>query len=157
MLKYLRIAVTALSLTACVLLIALWVRSYTYGPTVLIGQIRDTSLRIDSGLGRIVLCVGADVPGPGPKDGSVDIETFSWEAFDQYERDIWRAYAANQPIPGRQRKMMKLNLPHWFVVVLLASIAPIPWLPWSKRFGLRTLLIATTLVAVALGVIVLLN
>jgi hypothetical protein len=28
MLKYLRIAVTALSLTACVLLIALWVRSY---------------------------------------------------------------------------------------------------------------------------------
>src|SRR5688572_16567618 len=28
-LKYLRIAVTAVSLTACVLLIALWVRSYT--------------------------------------------------------------------------------------------------------------------------------
>jgi hypothetical protein len=30
MLKYLRIAVTALSLTACVLLVALWVRSYFY-------------------------------------------------------------------------------------------------------------------------------
>src|SRR5688500_9247981 len=29
MLKYLRIAVTALSLTACVMLIALWVRSYS--------------------------------------------------------------------------------------------------------------------------------
>ena len=29
MLKYLRIAVTALSLTACVLLIALWVASYS--------------------------------------------------------------------------------------------------------------------------------
>src|SRR5688572_8124346 len=28
--RYLRIAVTALSLTACVLLIALWVRSYTW-------------------------------------------------------------------------------------------------------------------------------
>jgi hypothetical protein len=28
MLKYLRIAVTALSLTACLLLVALWVRSY---------------------------------------------------------------------------------------------------------------------------------
>jgi hypothetical protein len=28
MLKYLRIAVTALCLTACVLLVALWVRSY---------------------------------------------------------------------------------------------------------------------------------
>ena len=29
MLKYLRIAVTALSLTGCVLLVALWVRSYS--------------------------------------------------------------------------------------------------------------------------------
>src|SRR5688572_13455006 len=34
MLKYLRIAVTALSLTACLLLIALWVRSYSYGDGV---------------------------------------------------------------------------------------------------------------------------
>jgi hypothetical protein len=30
MLMYLRIAVTALCLTACVLLVALWVRSYTW-------------------------------------------------------------------------------------------------------------------------------
>jgi hypothetical protein len=38
MLKYLRIAVTALSLTACVLLVALWVRSYWWVDAVYVAQ-----------------------------------------------------------------------------------------------------------------------
>jgi hypothetical protein len=112
-------------------------------------------LRIDSVLGRIVLCAGADLPGVGPEDGLLDIGTISWEDIDQDAREFWRAYAANQAIPDRQRKMTKLNLPHWFVVVLIASIAPIPWIPWSRRFSLRTLLTATALVAVVMGIVVL--
>jgi hypothetical protein len=40
----------------------------------------------------------------------------------------------------------------WFVASLLGALAAIPWLP--SRFSLRTLLIATTLIAVALGAIV---
>jgi hypothetical protein len=45
---------------------------------------------------------------------------------------------------------------YWAVVFfasLSALFACIPWLPWSNRFSLRTLLLATTLVAVTLGVI----
>jgi hypothetical protein len=45
-----------------------------------------------------------------------------------------------------------LSVPHWFPVLLLGMFAAAPWLPW--QFSLRTLLIATTLVAVALGIIV---
>ncbi len=52
--------------------------------------------------------------------------------------------------------------PLWAVGALLAaSVAPFaaiavaPWIHWTKRFSLRTLLIATTLVAVGLGLIVL--
>jgi hypothetical protein len=45
-----------------------------------------------------------------------------------------------------------LVLPHWFPVLLTALLATVPWLRW--RFSLRTLLIAITLVAVGLGVIV---
>jgi hypothetical protein len=30
-------------------------------------------------------------------------------------------------------------------------IASAPWLPWSNRFSLRTLLVITTLIALALG------
>jgi hypothetical protein len=36
---------------------------------------------------------------------------------------------------------------------LIAAIPWIPWIRWSCRFSLRTLLIAMTLVAVALGLI----
>jgi hypothetical protein len=45
--------------------------------------------------------------------------------------------------------------PNWFLVALFGVFAVVPWLTrWSDRFSLRTLLIATTLVAVGLGLIV---
>jgi hypothetical protein len=45
-------------------------------------------------------------------------------------------------------------VPSWFVILVTAILSGASWLPWSKRFTLRTLLIATTLVAVVLGLIV---
>jgi hypothetical protein len=39
--------------------------------------------------------------------------------------------------------------PHWFPIVLFLAFAVLPWLRW--RFGLRALLLATTLAAVGLG------
>ena len=43
-------------------------------------------------------------------------------------------------------------VPNKFLVLLSAIVAALPWIHW--RFSLRTLLIATTLVAVALGLII---
>jgi hypothetical protein len=42
--------------------------------------------------------------------------------------------------------------PYWSIVVPTALLAGLPWL--SRRFSLRTLLVATTLVAAVLGLIV---
>lgn len=41
---------------------------------------------------------------------------------------------------------------HWFPVMIFATAAALPWLPW--RFSLRTLLIATTLLALVVGLVV---
>ena len=41
-----------------------------------------------------------------------------------------------------------------FRVGIIATLAAAPWLSWSRQFSLRTLLIATTLVAVGLGMVV---
>jgi hypothetical protein len=41
-----------------------------------------------------------------------------------------------------------LRLPYWIFIVTTVAVATIPWIKW--RFSLRTLLIATTLVAVVL-------
>jgi len=43
-------------------------------------------------------------------------------------------------------------VPHWFGVLIFASLARLPWFRW--RFSLRTFLIATTLLAIFLGLIV---
>jgi hypothetical protein len=45
-----------------------------------------------------------------------------------------------------------VGLPHWLAATALAALAALPRLRW--RFTLRTLLIATTLVAVVLGLVV---
>jgi hypothetical protein len=45
-----------------------------------------------------------------------------------------------------------LAAPHWLLLLYTVTLGTIPWLHW--RFSLRTLLIAMTLVAVVLGLIV---
>jgi hypothetical protein len=55
----------------------------------------------------------------------------------------------------RRSNSLTLWMPNWLLVLVFATLAAVPWLPWwSKRFSLRTLLIATTLIAVILGAIV---
>jgi hypothetical protein len=49
---------------------------------------------------------------------------------------------------------LDLTLPHWFLTLLSVSCAAVAWTRWKRRFSLRTLLIATTLVAVGLALIV---
>ncbi len=60
------------------------------------------------------------------------------------------------PYSGPDMSRINLTVPLWFPVSLVATVAVLPWaVPLSKlrRFSLRTLLIATTLVAVGLGLI----
>jgi hypothetical protein len=45
-----------------------------------------------------------------------------------------------------------VSVPCWYCVTVLATLVAVPWLRY--RFSLRTLLIATTLVAMVLGLIV---
>ena len=44
-----------------------------------------------------------------------------------------------------------IRTPHWFLAILCAALGALPWI--SYRFSLRTLLIATALVAVVLGIV----
>jgi hypothetical protein len=45
------------------------------------------------------------------------------------------------------------EVPFWLAALTTGIAGILPWLSWSTRFSLRTLLIATTLVAVGLGLI----
>jgi hypothetical protein len=134
MLKYLRIAVTALCLAACVLLAALWVRSYkTFD---LVGYDTLNQLNI----------VASDT-------GTIYFLTMDWIVYEGWG---WRYESRPASLPPAGFSWVSshqkiVSCPTWFVLLLTLGMAAAPWLPWSTRFSLRTLLIAITLVAVGLG------
>jgi hypothetical protein len=168
MLKYLRIAVTAICLTACVLLVVLWVRSYSWWDTV---EKRTSSwlLRGSSARGR--LCFSHIDPSRDPAyktarvvsdtlDGLGNSQPFlSLEIDDSHPMSFGGffglEYRDNTDISKSVYDISRsVIMPYWLPVFLSGVFAAIPWIHWSKRFSLRTLLIATMLVAVGLGFII---
>ena len=146
MLQYLRIAVTVLSLMACVLLIALWVRSY-YNEDRAEGYFSSVGVRFYSSRGWIV-CFKNNAILAGQYTWSISLGSDYWLAPNDARlgfslpTDIFSGAATSN-----------ISLPHWFVILIATALAASPWIKW--RFSLRTLLIATTLVALALGALVL--
>jgi hypothetical protein len=136
--KYLRIAVTAVSLLVCALLIVLWVRRY-YSPwaNLNIGPFHPGAIRIlqDGGCVSIGLngeessfdefLIGTGFEGMTFRPPSFDIEATAWHFY--------------------------LIAPIWFYLTIFATSAALPWLKW--RFSLRTLLIVVTLFALFFGAI----
>ena len=153
MLKYLRIPVTALSLAACVLLGALWVRSYQWNDQWVLRDLDERVSHFDSMLGQITLDTGFTP--------FAHHQIFAWEVYSVQETlDEWKARQKLLSYGFRAAKdpdQIVLNIPHWFAVLSFAAIAGSAWLPWKGRFNLRTLLIATTLVAVGLEIFAMLR
>jgi hypothetical protein len=48
-----------------------------------------------------------------------------------------------------------LLVPYWLLVLVSAFLSATPWIGWSRRFSIRTLFIATTLLSLLLGLMVL--
>jgi hypothetical protein len=137
--RKLRIAFSATCLVACVLLIALWVRSRHHRHNFLS---RVTANR--------VFATFSD-------QGMIAVE-FGTNSYPQPRHGFFRSFATRaDQITSRwslqlNDKHSYLTVPHWAVIAFVAAVGAAPWLRW--RFSLRTLLIATTLVAVVLGLIV---
>jgi hypothetical protein len=143
MLRYVRIAVTALSLTACVLLIALWVRSYRVNEVIAL-PVGGTKYHAQSLLGRMVF---------GRASNSV---TFRQPVTESLRRGAFKKdnIFGFGYFRARFGDLVSITIPHWFLVANLAALSILPWIPRSVwRFSLRTLLIVTALIALVLGAI----
>jgi hypothetical protein len=152
--RKLRIAWSVVWGVACLLLIALWVRSYwrwdrlngsSFGMIVQMSSIRGTFN------GRYFAA------GPGAAT------PWSWSSFSNLRltddpKHIWGDGPYGTVGFGWYSGQLKIRIdsqsiqvPYWFPVMLFLTLGAAAWLPW--RFSLRTLLIAMTLVAVVLGAI----
>ena len=154
-LRYLRIAFSAICLIACVLLIALWVRSFHVHDRLQL-RIREVGpqfLVAHSLEGRFALAkkvYGGDstilsVQNAGSPTGNAGFPDDAGNFPDSFSFRIFRWKSG----------LTELQIPMWFPVAIFASMSAIPWLlQFRWRFSLSTLLIATTLIAVVLGLAV---
>jgi hypothetical protein len=150
-LHYLRIAWSVGCAIACVLLIALWIRSYwrydyARKPIDFRRAISFTSHGGYAGIRVATFKLGSYFP---QLDGTaVPIRATGWQIGVQPASG-----ATNNPhFDFRLYPYLSIEAPHWFLVLITAVPAAIGAAPWIRqlklRFSLRTLLIATTLVCV---------
>jgi hypothetical protein len=163
----------ALGLVA-VLLCVLWVRSYWWKDSArcpLTNVLIDPSVRkyavqtingeqsihvsqvliIKSFEGRLTLRArGQNLDAPGWFRSYWGVTSYGYKDLRprRNERQL-PAFGYGFDLDGRY-----IRFPYLLPVVLCATFATIPWLPLSRRFSLRALLFATTLVAILLGAIV---
>jgi hypothetical protein len=129
---------------ACVLLIVLWVRSYWWQDILRKGIPAISNSGFYSGLGTLKI-------------------GFRWQPLDPIfqppptleTHPFTPALLAKVAGTGgfgthRTRSTLTIRFPHWFAVFVIGVVAAVPWV---RRFTLRTLLIATTLAAMVLGLI----
>ena len=150
--RKLRIAFSVTCGIVCLLLIALWVRSYSWGD-MLSGPISQSRLlRFSSGQGVLLLNLQHDQRASQTVRGW-RLQHLSMRKMEQLQA---QAKARGAPVSVAVKKWglsdHVLRTPHWLPVVLSGALGAAPWVGW--RFSLRTLLTVTTLVAVVLGLIV---
>jgi hypothetical protein len=134
-LRKLRIAWSVSWVLACVLLLALWVRSYSWMDMVqLPGAKSFTSHQGQFHFNKPIVFIGT---GPSPL-----VLPASHYGITSVPRDV--PYGVNILYGG-------LSVRIWGVGMVVCAIGIAPWMP--QRYSLRILLIDTTLVAVVLGTV----
>ena len=132
LLRGLRIAWTAVWGILCVLLVMLWVRSYSWIDIV-------PYKRLTSAKGRVYVNQVLNCP-EGIRNEWI------------YPSGYWKMPFDGQSVVPTGPK--GFSMPYSSFVALGLVVAAAPWIGWSKRFSLRTMFIATTLIAVLLGLVV---
>jgi hypothetical protein len=139
-LRYLRIAFSATCLIACVLLTVLWVRSNYWIDQITVPVTQSSSIGLLSVPNAFIFELTDARPTVSWDSGTAE----EWIAnVLKYQGVTW------SDAPRFKITERAVRSPYWFLLLLSATFAAVPWLRW--RFTLRTLLIATTLVAVVLG------
>jgi hypothetical protein len=144
--RKLRIAWSVACVIACVLLIALWVRSYSWVDE-LEGSIVGRGVAALSAQGKFRLDLYSPpyrLPGMWHSEPIQQRMTVGLNTSEG--GTVFRTKLIHFSITTKRVFLWSYHLLPTFVMAILAGT---PWLPW--RFSLRTLLIATTLVAVVLG------
>lgn len=144
--RKLRIAWSVAWGVLAVLLCALWVRSLFYSDVISAPLPKGRGFLIDSCKSHLELQTYDSLSLPwhlttnNLKEAEAkgyQLPTFKGLGVGYYPRPKYAMY----------------TVPYWFVVLTMMAMTAVPWSASFKRFSLRTLLIATTLIAMGLGLL----
>jgi hypothetical protein len=133
----------------CLLLILLWVRSYWWHDT----KLWSSTVSIGSNAGTIywyqtyieIFLSPSGGPSPAFRTLPAGSQKTRFVHFSQFT-------PAALPPGWTPRHQTEVHIATWLPIAVAIHAAVLPWVRW--RFSLRTLLIAATVVAVGLGLIV---
>lgn len=151
LLRFLKTSWTVFFAVTCLLVIGLWVRSYQWCDC-LYSNLNPPKPAVISLQGRLQFSgdVRAIRRSSSATHGFVlfagQVAIFS-KAIESHVDGTYNFY-----LPGSVTAYGRWSLiPHWFVAMIAACIAIVPWIRWSLRYSLRTLLIAMTVICAALA------
>jgi hypothetical protein len=147
--RKLRIAWSVAWGIVAVLLIVSWARSYWWIEAIRLPYMGHGAVQVVSIPG--LLAIGSFDSRVGP--GLFHQRVVDWR--DLYARAEPPLPELPSPLFGgvlRIKSLAQIFIPYWCLTIAATASGSLPWLRW--RFSLRTLLIATTLVSVGLGLIV---
>jgi hypothetical protein len=160
-LRYVRIGWSATCAIACVLLVVLWVRSYWWCDSTSAPMLGRSLSAISVKQHIIFSSINAQ--------RLTNLRRLGWNSHWSFNSSKTASDYSGKtqsevikqiglpPFPGFEYRPLigggfRAVLPHWFFVLIFLLLGIATWFPW--RFSLRTLLIATTLVAITLGIII---
>lgn len=177
--RILRLSLSVVFGLLCLAVAMSWVRSYVVFDRMAGPSERGKSLIFVTYEGRITAVkvnsrISREWPGwdHGPvRSSERKIEDIIWYSpsllgFDWISDELYVNVPNSVPPNGYQPAGLTgpswacrgtgLMFPHWFAALLLGLVSMLPWLkaPTSYQFSLRSLLIATTLISILLGLIV---
>jgi len=145
--RKLRIGWSAACAIIGTLLIALWVRSYDIRDSVWLPG-SNYGLQINSLTGHFAVFIVTRASPTSqftPAQRGHDRIAGKWG--DLFDKNVLGFYF------GRKGRESRVDVPHWFCVLVITIIGTAPWRFDGCRFSLRTLLIGMTVVAVVLGLV----
>jgi hypothetical protein len=144
-------------LVACVALMAMWVRSYRWHDHVG-GSVTDTQVfLIETIPGRLHL-IRAELSKPDKDDPYRPLRRWQYlsgqiNSVEFQKPAIPHGYLAAVGFDWYLSRVSWLNVPFWFLILTSGGLAMVFRIRWPWRFNLRSLFIATTFLAVVLGMI----
>ena len=139
--RKLRIGWSVVWAIVCALFVLWWVRSYWRLDVITrTSASGSTTVRADAGL---VTLTSSGSGGSLLESGNWahDVDNASWGM--QFWQFDW----------ARNGRIFLVRVPIWVPALVAAMLGRATWIQWSRRFSLRALLIATTLVALVLAMI----